>query len=548
MWRVNDDVLNPPVDRLHAVLHDSTAVDRDDTVRVLQEAELVAAEQLRRVLPEVAVEPAPEPDLAVAATRVRGPGPRSGPSDEDVLVGALAASLAGVGDPEWPAEAQLPVAALDPAVWVRAVERLAAAGPGARVVPAELAASVLAEEGELGRGDDGLVAAAFGALLPTWRLLGVVDGADGLTDLGLWALPRALLLDWESTSNRPGVRSGLVEDVAATVLEVEEAAWRDDPSRWTADRSQSAVEAAAAGAETAVGQMRDAHWEDFLRRLYDDTAGTPHAAVPAFLLARRAEWLGDTSGQVAWLRAALAADPGKRDALYDAADLAGAHGEADPARELLVDAGAGGDDPELAIYRHFAGRAGDTTPLRERAGWLWAKVAAFVQRPPQRADVLAWASWVHGVPDAPVLSESRAAPAAVRDVVTDLAVFEGGLLDRFLAQLGPLLPADEVGLVEGWRASERSVFRVLEVRGASGRGGARLRDLHDNRVVDVDDAAGPARLVPGEVVLGRLLGAGDGWVLGLVLPVPGDRAAGLVAAVRDPLVDGLLRWLRELDG
>lgn len=100
--------------------------------------------------------------------------------------------------------------------------------------------------------------------------------------------------------------------------------------------------------------VADDEWQPFLERVLGETAARPDSAGPAWLLAHRAEWAGDTAGQSRCLPAALAADPGHAPSLLDAAVEAGDRRDAARARDLMRRAGVPSADPEYATYLTFA--------------------------------------------------------------------------------------------------------------------------------------------------------------------------------------------------
>jgi len=59
--------------------------------------------------------------------------------------------------------------------------------------------------------------------------------------------------------------------------------------------------------------------------------------------------------------------------------------------------------------------------------------------------------------------EGSMAAAMADPLVLDAVLHEGGWFDRFLAERGPLLPADEAPLAQTWTLVDRSVYEVLDV-------------------------------------------------------------------------------------
>ncbi len=76
-------------------------------------------------------------------------------------------------------------------------------------------------------------------------------------------------------------------------------------------------------------------------------------------------------------------------------------------------------------------------PFPMRATWLWTKAVMFALRVRQRDVLMGYAEILageHGKPHETAFTDGLA---------LDLALFDGGLLAMFLAERGPLLPADE---------------------------------------------------------------------------------------------------------
>lgn len=122
------------------------------------------------------------------------------PDDDETLVAWTAgALLIQEGDPGLDPEDEALVMTLEFGDWVGAVVEAVRGGVGTPMGPDDLVR--LADrcpevEGALDPDDAAVVARAFAIVLPTWRLAGVVDGRDRLSELGLWLLPRVLAFAW----------------------------------------------------------------------------------------------------------------------------------------------------------------------------------------------------------------------------------------------------------------------------------------------------------------------------------------------------------------
>jgi hypothetical protein len=249
--------------------------------------------------------------------------------------------------------------------------------------------------------------------------------------------------------------------------------------------------------------------------------------APHWLLAACGEYMGSTEADEAHLHAALAADPDYQPALLDAAWYAEDRGDAAAALSLLRRAGIDADDPQLARVVAFArpgpaavgrndrcpcgsGRkykvccaARNGYPLTERAVWLLGKAWSFAQRPAQRRSVQSIAVARTDVD----FDDPAWVDAALHDpLVSDLALFEAGLLEAFCDERGPLLPADELALARAWSTAEGSVY---EVTAAEPGAALELRDVRTGERVRVVERAGSEELRRGAYVFAHVIPVGD---------------------------------------
>lgn len=542
-----------------------------------------ALELLSSLLPEVldADPPQPELDEAVAAlvAGVTDAGPEYGyfdaacgwggevgdrTGDPRLWVDALASTVEPTEDPGIDTEAESAVAALDHADWLAVVVGLARSRPGADANPArlvELIRSSQVVETGLVPDDEPLVEYAFEVLMPRWQALGVVDRDRRLTRLGGWGLPQALRQVWGGTDAGSIPMGAFVSQGAAGAL----LHWQQEPEEWTPElyAEAAALLGLVTPAPLAVDLIDNDGWQPFLERVYAETSGSPASAAPAYLLSVRAEWAGETGAQSRWLEAALAADPAHVESLEVAAAEAGDRGDAVLALDLLRRAGVESTDPELATYTSFAKPATGGTarnapcpcgsgrkfklccgprighPLSTRSNWLWEKVARFAQRPPQRPGLLTWAALADQ--DLPAGPQVLAA-AMVDPMVRDAALWDGGLLERFLTVRGPLLPADELALAQEWRESRRSAYEVVSARPGVG---VTLRDLSGGAVLDVRERTASRELRPGDLLLARLLGTGDGAMFGFVMTVPRMSRVRLLDVLSAGEAEDIFAWFTE---
>lgn len=266
----------------------------------------------------------------------------------------------------------------------------------------------------------------------------------------------------------------------------------------------------------------------------------------AFLRSRLAEWRGDATTQEVHLEEALSAAHSSA-ALIDAASFAADRGDARAALAHLRTGGIPADDPDAVLLARYTatgpklvGRNDDCWcgsgkkhkkcclalngwDLDARVGWLHAKAIAFLQRPPQRTDLLAVAMAHAGVgstEEAP----ARVIAAACDATVTELCLAEGGIFARFLEVRGDLLPADERALAATWAAARHDLWKL--------DGGGQLVPLGGGAARPVDEAS--ATKVPAGAVVLAVVHDGPVAIPGPALPVHG----GAVDALTEALATG----------
>lgn len=247
--------------------------------------------------------------------------------------------------------------------------------------------------------------------------------------------------------------------------------------------------------------------------------------------------LGEAADAERCLGRAREADPDFAPALAELATIAEERGRAAEAVEHLRRLGVPSDDPQLRRVqdavrwgRSATGRNApcpcgsgrkykvcclgrELPPLAERVDWLFAKAVAFANRPAERELLIELAEALTRGPWAGELLDALSEP-----LVTDVALFEQGLLERYLAVRGVLLPEDEQALAAAWLQRPRS---LLEITGIAPHGELELRDTRDGRrwVVPARPAASAAR--PGELLLARVCAAGDAHrFVGAILTIP----------------------------
>lgn len=551
--------------------------DDEDLLDNWEELDAAAARILHTVLGDVLVaDPPPELDrlapalLAALAEYDAGhrdaddwfsPFDETAGEDEDaddddaaIWVRALASTIEAVADPAED-DPDADVVVTHPA-WLAAVCGTVLAGPGTDASAAALVGHLRSGPFEirLEADEEASITLAFEQVLPRWQALGVVDDAGRLSELGAWGLPQALHDLW--CDGEWGDEDLLAQGAAGARLH-----WESAPQEWTPELYAEAAALLATLAETplAVDLTDEDGWQPFLERVHAETG----AAAPAYLLAVRAEWTGDVEAQSRWIAATLAAEPDYAEALQVAATEAGDRGDAVAARDLLRRAGVDPGDSELATYVRFAqpptggpsrnapcpcgsGRkykmccgARIGHPLPERASWLLEKIQRFTACPPQRPQLLDWAERFHGDED---VTYARLVQSVMTvPLITDVGLFDGGLLERYLRVRGPLLPADEFELATQWLSSRRTANEVTSTRpGAT----ITLRDLHSDVTTEVRERTASREVRRGDLLLARILPTGKGAMLALVLAVPRQQRSRLLEVVSaEP--EALFGWLQD---
>lgn len=102
----------------------------------------------------------------------------------------------------------------------------------------------------------------------------------------------------------------------------------------------------------------------------------------------------------------------------------------------------------------------------------------------------------------------------------DVVLHEGGWFEQFLADRGPLLPADEALLAASWMLVERTVYEVVAVEPGKG---VRVRDLRTGDEIDVTERTFSRAAAVGWLVCGRAVpdGAGHQFVGSIQSVLPG---------------------------
>ena len=247
-------------------------------------------------------------------------------------------------------------------------------------------------------------------------------------------------------------------------------------------------------------------------------------AAVAFFAARAAEGAGDSATARILIDEALTLRPGLEPALHDAAHYAAIRGDypiADrylrraelpsPLRPglseaLAVTAGnVARNDPCPCGSGHkfkVCCRRDGAPPLAARAALLYALLGTYAERAP---GLEITTSLIERTEDA-----QRCAMFCV-----DLALFRGGLVEKFLATRGQWLRPDEHDLITAWQQVPFTLYETLEVQRDTG---VTLRALPDGEPIHLPDVQFSRSAQRLELFCGRLLHDGTGPVM-LALPV-----------------------------
>ncbi len=291
-------------------------------------------------------------------------------------------------------------------------------------------------------------------------------------------------------------------------------------------------------------------------------------AAPSALYVRATayECLGRVAEAEADLRTALRLDGAHRRSLITAAGYLDDRGDARRALSNLRRAGLEDDHPQVRRLQRIvdaepskvgrndpcpcgSGRKfkaccidRSVLPSGVQAEWLYAKILGFALHPARRgvAEHLA----VHAIErDGSDDSPEERVDDDVR--LAELAAFEGGVMEWFVAERSALLPRHEQELVERW--ADRPL-RVFDVRSAA-----------DEDAVVVDLSTGEETRVgtfsfdeieAGTAVVARLLPIGEGWVLGgPITDVPDGEvaAAQALAGSDDATAHDWAEWIGHID-
>ncbi|HJT02266.1 MAG TPA: SEC-C domain-containing protein [Pseudonocardiaceae bacterium] len=270
------------------------------------------------------------------------------------------------------------------------------------------------------------------------------------------------------------------------------------------DRVRFVLDALAAATDSALGFLsgriechtaRGGVIDAQLATLRSQARSREEKAAVALVAARAAEGSGDSATARDLINEALTLRPGLEPALHDGAQYAAARGDyatADrylrraeqpsPLRPGLSEVIAA-TDPATHVGRNSAcpcgsGRKFKVCCLRDalpalgvRAQLVYALLGTYAERAP-------------GLEAITSLIERAGSASEHAMFLLDLALFRGGLLDRFLAARGHLLHEDERELIDDWRQVPVTLYEAVEVQPGNG---VTLRALPDGEPIQLTD-------------------------------------------------------------
>jgi hypothetical protein len=269
-------------------------------------------------------------------------------------------------------------------------------------------------------------------------------------------------------------------------------------------------------------------------------------AAVALVAARAAEGAGDSATARDLINDALYVRPGLEPALHDGAQYAAARGDyvtADrylrraeqqsPLRpglsEAIAATGTAGDVGRNSPCPCGSGRKFKACCLRDalpalsaRAQLVYALLGTYAERAPGLETIT------------PLIERTENAQQYAM-VLLDLALFQGGLADRFLAARGHWLRSDERELIEDWRRIPVTLYEALDVQPDTS---VTLRALPDGEPIRLPDKLFSQSAQRLDLFCGRVLHNGSKPRLFAVpVQVPRQRRrelAGLLASDPPP--------------
>jgi hypothetical protein len=304
--------------------------------------------------------------------------------------------------------------------------------------------------------------------------------------------------------------------------------------------------------------------EPFATRLLEVARTPSEKAVAHWLLARAAESGGNLLAAEARLHLAVETGAGWPPAVDRLAWYLSDKGEAAEAAQLWRSIGANRAERELMAAEEFAQRPGNklgrnepcwcgsgrkyklchlgepmTAPLPDRVGWLATKAISYLKRHTSRA-----------APDILVVGQARVDGDTSEDWTTrafadpltlDLVLTEGGWFERFLAERGSILPADEAILATTWAMVDRTIYEVVTARPGHS---VTVNDLRSAEEIEVRERSFSHQAVPGQMVCARAVPDGEGHqFVGAVFEVRAGTEAGLLDILDEGDPEAIAAWV-----
>jgi SEC-C motif len=337
-----------------------------------------------------------------------------------------------------------------------------------------------------------------------------------------------------------------VETVVGTVINAN--GLDSDGVRFVLDALASATDSALGflsgriECHTAQGGVIDAQ----LTALRSQARTREEKAAVALVAARAAEGAGDSATARDLINEALTLRPGLEPALHDGAQYAATRGdyatadrylrraaqpsplrpglsEAISATDHVSDVGRNSACPCGSGRKFKACCLRDALPaLSARAQLLYALLGTYAERAP-------------GLEVITPLIERAGNAAQHAMFLLDLALFRGGLVDRFLAARGHWLHQDERELIDDWRQVPVTLYEAVDVQRDTG---VTLRALPDGEPIHLTDKLFSQSTHRLDLFCGRVLhDRSQPRLLAVPVPVPRQRRrelAGLLASDPPP--------------
>ena len=323
-----------------------------------------------------------------------------------------------------------------------------------------------------------------------------------------------------------------VETVVAMITDAP--ALEGDNLRFVLDALASATDSALdflsgrIECHTAQGGVLEAQ----LAALRAQARNREEKAAVALVAARAAEGSGDSATARDLINEALTVRPGLEPALHDGAQYAAARGdyatadrylrraeqpsplrpglsEAIAATDHASDLGRNSPCPCGSGRKFKACCLRDALPpLHARAQLIYALLGTYAERAP-------------GLEVITPLIERTGNPAQYAMFLLDLALFPGGLVDKFLAARGHWLHPDERELIEDWRRVPVTLYEAVEVQRDAG---VTLRALPDGEPIQVADTLFSQSVQRLDLLCGRVLHDRSApRMLAATVPIPRQR-------------------------